>query len=109
RGNANISGVTFDGPTDRGPWANGNGPNNPNMARQTLVDHNYFHDHMPDSSNGSESMVLGAFGGPGDYQKAGTTIEYNLWVNVFGDGELDSSKSSENTIRYNTLRSCGGG
>src|SRR4051812_48934699 len=41
-GNRDIAGVTP--PADRGPWANGLGPVNPNMARHTLMDHNYFRD-----------------------------------------------------------------
>ena len=41
-GSATISGVTP--PSDRTSWADGNGPFNPNIARFTQIDHNYFHD-----------------------------------------------------------------
>jgi len=107
RGSA--QGITYDPVADRGPWANGQGPFNPNMARNTLVDHNYFHDHLVNVSNGGELMVFGAFGMPGDYQDTYTIVEYNLINNCWGDGELFSIKTSSTTIRFNTMTSCGGG
>ncbi len=107
RGNSTIPGVTP--PADRTPWANGNGPVNPNVARNTLIDHNYFHDHLPNVTNGGELIVLGGFGTTGDYQDSFSTIEFNLFEDSFGDGELVSVKTSSSTIRYNTIRRCGGG
>ena len=53
-GDPNIAGVTP--PSDRTPWANGKGPYNPNMARYTEIDHNYFHDQ---GTNDGETIVLG--------------------------------------------------
>lgn len=103
RGNRTIPGVTP--PSDRTSWANGNGPVNPNMARHTLIDFNYFHDQ---GAGSAETIVLGAFGVTGDYQDTFTTVENNLFVNSDGDPEVISVKSSSNTIRYNTLRTCGG-
>jgi poly(beta-D-mannuronate) lyase len=102
-GNATISGVS--NPSDRTPWAMGYGPFNPNMARYTRVDHNYFHDQ---ASGVGEIMVLGAIGMTGDYQDGFTTVEYNLFENCDGDPEIISSKSSGNTLRYNTVRSSAG-
>lgn len=102
-GNATIAGVTA--PSDRMPWALGYGPFNPNMARYTMVDHNYFHDQ---ASGVGEIMVLGAIGDTGDYQDGFTTVEYNLFVNCNGDPEIISSKSSGNTLRYNTVRTSAG-
>src|SRR5438045_642099 len=102
-GNSTISGVSS--PQDRTPWAMGYGPFNPNIARYTQVDHNYFHDQ---ASGVGEIMVLGAFGMTGDYQDTFTLIEYNLFENCDGDPEIISSKSSSNTIRYNTVRTSAG-
>jgi autotransporter-associated beta strand protein len=105
-GNINISGIT--GPSDRMPWALGYGPYNPNMARYTWIDHNYFHDHTTPAANGGETIVLGAIGETGDYQDLYTTVEYNLFVGCSGDPEIISVKSSNNTLRYNTVRTSGG-
>jgi poly(beta-D-mannuronate) lyase len=100
-GNATITGVTFNPVVDRGPWAHGLGPYNPNMSRYTQIDHNYFHDH---AGSTSESIVLGGIGMTGDYQGTMSLVEYNLFVNCNGDGaEIISTKSSTNTIRYNTV------
>ena len=107
RGNPTIPGVTP--PSDRTPWANGNGPVNPNIARHTLIDHNFFHDHLPTVTNGGEVIVLGGMGLTGDYQETSSIIEYNLFQDSWGDGELISVKTSTSTIRYNTIRRCGGG
>jgi poly(beta-D-mannuronate) lyase len=109
RGNPSIPGVTPDPLRDRGPWSEGRGPFNPNVARNTRIDHNYFHDHLPTVTNGGETIVLGGMGMTGDYQNINTIVEFNLWENCFGDGELISIKSSTNTIRYNTVRRSGGG
>lgn len=106
RGNRTIAGITP--PADRTPWALGQGPYNPNMARYTLIDHNYFHDHLPTTTNGGETIVLGGLGVTGDYQDTYSTLEYNLWENCYGDVELVSVKTSSSTLRYNTVRRCGG-
>ena len=90
----------------RSTWANGGGPFNPNMARDTLVDHNYFH-HM--ASGTAECIVLGGLGMTGDYEDLRTVVEYNLFTNCDGDPELVSIKSSSNIIRYNTVRTSSGG
>ncbi|GEM_PF-1396404 len=102
-GDPTIAGVTP--PSDRTSWANGNGPYNPNMARYTEIDHNYFHDQ---ASGAGEIIVPGGIGVTGDYQGTFTTIEYNLFVNCNGDAEVVSVKSSTNTVRYNTLRTSAG-
>jgi poly(beta-D-mannuronate) lyase len=102
-GNSTIPGVTP--PSDRTSWAEGFGPYNPNMARNTRIDHNYFHDQ---AAGTAETIVTGAFGTTGDYQDANTLIEYNLFVNCDGDPEIVSVKSSSNTIRYNTVLTSGG-
>jgi poly(beta-D-mannuronate) lyase len=103
RGNRTIAGITP--PSDRTTWAEGKGPYNPNMARDTQIDHNYFHDQGADTA---ETMVLGAIGVTGDYQDTRTTIEWNLFVNCDGDPEIISVKSSSNVLRYNTVRTSAG-
>jgi poly(beta-D-mannuronate) lyase len=95
----NRTGITV--PSDRTNWANGNGPNNPNMARNTRIDHNYFHDM---AASTGEIMVLGGIGVAGDYQNTNTVVESNLFVNCDGDAEIISIKSSSNTVRTNTFR-----
>jgi len=95
----NRTGITV--PSDRTSWANGNGPNNPNMARHTQIDHNYFHDM---AASMGEIMVLGGIGVAGDYQNTSTVVESNLFVNCDGDAEIISIKSSNNTVRNNTIR-----
>jgi poly(beta-D-mannuronate) lyase len=90
----------------RSTWANGGGPFNPDMARDTRVDHNYFHDM---ASGTAECIVLGGLGMTGDYEDLRTVVEYNLFTNCDGDPELVSIKSSSNIIRYNTVRTSSGG
>ena len=90
----------------RETWANGGGVYNPEMARDTRVDHNYFHDM---ASGTAECVVLGGLGTVGDYQELRTVVEYNLFTNCDGDPEIISMKSSANVIRYNTVRTSNGG
>jgi poly(beta-D-mannuronate) lyase len=102
-GNSVIPGVTP--PADRTSWAEGNGPVNPNISRNTLIDHNYFHDM---GSGDGETIVLGGIGVTGDYQSTNSIVEYNLFVNCNGDAEVVSVKSSSNILRYNTVRTSDG-
>ena len=97
-GDPTIAGVTPPG--DRTSWANGGGPVNTNMARFTEIDHNYFHDQ---ASGDGETIALGAIGVTGDYQGTHSTVENNLFVNCNGDPEIITTKSSTNTIRFNTV------
>lgn len=103
RGQRDIPGVTP--PSDRTSWANGNGPVNPNIPLHTRIDHNYFHDQ---AAGTAEVIILGGLGVTGDYQNYGSIVEYNLFTNCDGDPEFVSVKSSGNTIRYNTVRTCVG-
>ena len=95
----NRTGISV--PTDRTSWANGSGPNNPNMARHTTIDSNYFHDQTPDTH---ASICLGGIGLAGDYQNTFSVVQNNLFVNCDGDAEIIEIKSSSNTIRHNTIR-----
>ncbi len=103
-GNKTIPGVTP--PSDRTDWANYHSPVNPNIARGTMIDHNYFHDM---ASGTAECMVLGGLGVTGDYQDTNTVVENNLFTNCDGDPEIISIKSSSNIVRYNTIRTSAGG
>jgi len=95
----NRTGISV--PSDRTDWANGHGPNNPNMARNTQIDHNYFHDQ---TTAASAAITMGGIGLAGDYQNTNTIFEENLLVNCDGDAEIIENKSSSNIIRNNTIR-----
>jgi len=97
-GNPTITNVTP--PSDRTSWAHGGGPVNPAISRYTEIDHNYFHDM---GSGDGETIALGAIGVTGDYQGTHSTVENNLFVNCNGDPEIITTKSSTNTIRFNTV------
>lgn len=72
----------------------------------TQIDHNYFHDVGPVTSNGWETIRAGLSGL--SHSSGHVTIEYNLFESCEGDPEIISTKSCDNTIRYNTLRSSRG-
>jgi chondroitinase B-like protein/ricin-type beta-trefoil lectin protein len=102
-GNSQISGVTAPskGTSTYQSWAYGGSPFNPNMARNTRIDRNYFHDK---AGSTGEVITLGGIGVTGDYQDTFSIVENNLFVNCDGDAEMIASKSSSNTIRLNTVR-----
>jgi poly(beta-D-mannuronate) lyase len=80
-------------------------------ATGNRLDHNYIHDsnfNPPKTEPGGEAIQLGT-GRNESCQVISTLVEYNLIVNVDTDedGEIISVKSSGNTIRYNTIKSCG--
>jgi len=95
----NRTGISV--PSDRTDWANGHGPNNPNMARNTKIDYNYFHDQ---TTVATAAITMGGIGLAGDYQNTSTIFEKNLLVNCDGDAEIIENKSSGNIIRNNTIR-----
>ena len=53
-------------------------------------------------------MCSAAVGVCGDYQGTHSTVEYNLFVNCNGDPEIISTKSSTNTLRFNTVLTSAG-
>ena len=83
------------------------GPSSTVMAKRTYILRNYFRDHSFGGSNGGEPIRLGVSSRA--LSTAAATVEYNLFERTNGDPEAISVKSSGNTIRYNTLRSSGGG
>ncbi|GHG24717.1 MULTISPECIES: polysaccharide lyase 6 family protein [Amycolatopsis] len=72
------------------------------MAKRVHVHHNYFYNHQFSGSNGGESIRLGL----SDRQSssANALIENNLFEKADGDSEAISVKSSDNVVRYNTIR-----
>jgi hypothetical protein len=76
------------------------------IVQYTRIDHNYFHDVTFGGGNGWELIRAGLSGW--SFSKAFTVIERNLFVNGDSDPETISIKSSDNTIRYNTMRSTAG-
>jgi hypothetical protein len=72
------------------------------IVQHTRIDHNFFHDVHRGGGNGWETIRAGLSGWT--FSKAFTTIEQNLFQRCDGDPETISIKSSDNVIRYNTLR-----
>lgn len=93
---------TFQSKSTEGVFLQISGPGDAAMAQRTLVHHNYFRDHTFSGDNGGESIRLGY-----SYRQlssANAIIEYNLFERANGDSEAISVKSSDNIVRYNTLR-----
>ncbi|NGF58013.1 hypothetical protein G5B00_15965 [Parapedobacter sp. SGR-10] len=65
------------------------------------IDHNHFKDVPVLGQNGAEAIGIGASNT--SLSDSYTTIEYNIFENCNGEGELLSIKSGQNTIRYNTV------
>jgi Chondroitinase B len=76
------------------------------MAKRVRIHRNYFFDHQFGGSNGGESIRLGY--SHKQHNRAAAVVEYNLFEKADGDSEAISVKSSDNTIRYNTLRNSRG-
>jgi poly(beta-D-mannuronate) lyase len=74
--------------------------------QNTRVDHNYFHDVKGGGGNGWETIRGGLSGW--SFSSAKTVIEYNLFERCTGDPETISMKSSDNILRYNTMRNNNG-
>ena len=72
-------------------------------STRTRIDRNHFHD-VSGGSNGRETVMLGCCGPEADYHKAKNVVEHNLFVNCDGENEMIGIKSSDNTVRYNTIR-----
>jgi hypothetical protein len=72
------------------------------IVQNTRIDHNYFHDVHRTSGNGWESIRAGLSGF--GLSASHTVIEFNLFERADGDPETISLKSSDNIVRFNTLR-----
>jgi hypothetical protein len=78
----------------------------PQTVQYTRIDHNHFHDVTYGGGNGWELIRAGLSGWT--FSKAYTVIERNLFVRGDSDPETISIKSSDNTIRWNTMRATAG-
>ncbi|MDD9267146.1 chondroitinase-B domain-containing protein [Paenibacillus sp. GCM10023248] len=77
------------------------------VSQYDVIEYNHFHDIGPRVSNGLEAIRLGLSGlslAPGH-----VTVQYNLFDGLNGEDEIVSVKSSDNTIRYNTVLNSYGG
>jgi hypothetical protein len=93
---------TFQHKSSVGVFLQISGPGSSGMAQRVRIHHNYFYDHSYSGSNGGESIRLGL--SSRQHGSAHAVVEYNLFEKANGDSEAISVKSSDNTVRYNTLR-----
>ena len=75
-------------------------------VQHTRIDHNFFHDVHRTQGNGWETIRAGL--SQWTFSSAFTTIEENLFARCDGDPETISMKSSDNVVRYNTMRASAG-
>jgi hypothetical protein len=75
-------------------------------VQRTRIDHNFIHDVQYSGGNGWETIRAGLSGWT--FSRAYTVIEHNLFLRADDDPETISIKSSDNTIRYNTMRASAG-
>ncbi|MGW6449606.1 polysaccharide lyase 6 family protein [Lentzea sp. NPDC055074] len=92
---------TFSNRSSEGVYLQITGPGS-EIAQRTWVHHNYFYNHSFTGANGGESIRLGY--SHKQSKSANAVIEYNLFEKANGDPEAISVKSSDNTIRFNTIR-----
>src|SRR5262249_46365965 len=103
---AEVDHNTFQNKSTQGVFLQITGPGDHDMAQHTWIHHNYFFHHTYNGSNGGESIRLGL--SSHQLASAFATVEYNLFEQANGDSEAISVKSSDNIIRYNTLRNSRG-
>ena len=75
-------------------------------SQHDVIDHNYFRNIGPRITNELEAVRIGvsSLSGKPSY----TVVEYNLFEDCDGDPEFVSIKTDEDTVRFNTFRSCQG-
>jgi poly(beta-D-mannuronate) lyase len=76
------------------------------VVQHTRIDHNHFHDVEYAGGNGWEIIRAGLSGYT--FSSGFTIIEHNLFERAHSDPETISVKSSDNVIRYNTMRDTAG-
>jgi hypothetical protein len=103
---AQIDHNTFQHKSTAGNFVEVIGPGTSGMAQRTWIHHNYFLDQSFTGSNGGESVRVGLSGR--QHSSAHAIVEYNLFEKCNGDLEVISVKSSDDIIRYNTLRNSKG-
>ncbi|MFF4169391.1 polysaccharide lyase 6 family protein [Streptomyces sp. NPDC001744] len=97
----------FHGKTTLGIYLGIEGAGGEAMAQRVHVHRNHFSDHTFPGANGGEPIRLGV--SPRALSSAHAIVEYNLFERADGDPEAISVKSSDNVIRYNTIRNSAGG
>ncbi|MFC9243793.1 chondroitinase-B domain-containing protein [Streptomyces sp. NPDC057136] len=97
----------FHDKTTEGIFLVVDGPGATAMAQRLSIFRNHFSDHSFAGGNGGESIRLGFSGRA--LSSANAVVEHNLFERCDGDPEAISVKSSDNTIRYNTIRDSRGG
>jgi Chondroitinase B/Carbohydrate binding module (family 6) len=103
---AQIDHNTFQHKSTIGNFIEVIGPGTSGMAQRTWIHHNYFLDQSYTGSNGGESIRVGLSGR--QHSSAHAIVEYNLFEQCNGDLEVISVKSTDDIIRYNTLRNSKG-
>jgi hypothetical protein len=103
---AEVDHNTFQNKSTQGVFLQISGPGDHGMAQRSFIHHNYFHNHTFSGSNGGESIRLGL--SSRQLASAFATVENNLFEHADGDSEAISVKSSDNVIRFNTLRNTRG-
>ncbi|MDR9855477.1 chondroitinase-B domain-containing protein [Paenibacillus sp. VCA1] len=85
----------------------GEGHSGQNISQYDVIEYNHFHDIGPRVSNGLEAIRLGL--SSLSLYSGHVTIQHNLFNGLNGEDEIISVKSSDNIIRYNTIRNSYGG
>ncbi|WP_235922177.1 polysaccharide lyase 6 family protein [Lentzea tibetensis] len=99
---AEVDHNMFQNRTNEGVYVHISGPGANGMAKRSWVHHNYFYNHKFSGGNGGESVRIG-----NSWRQKGsanTILEHNLFEKANGDSEAISVKSSDNIVRYNTMR-----
>jgi len=93
----------FEGKTSGASYINVDVPKK--GGNHHLIDHNFFA-RPPLGKNGGSAMRIGH--GSMATRFCYTVVEFNLFEDCSGEGEIMSSKSCGNTFRYNTFLNCKG-
>ncbi|WP_239625800.1 S-layer homology domain-containing protein [Paenibacillus sp. H1-7] len=84
-----------------------NGKEGGTVSQYDTIEYNYFHDIGPRVTNGLEVIRLGLSGL--SLASGYVTIQHNLFEGLNAEDEIISVKSSDNIVRYNTIRNSYGG
>lgn len=85
----------------------GEGHSGQHISQYDVIEYNYFHGIGPRVTNGLEAIRLGL--SSTSLSSGYITIQHNLFDGFHGEDEVISVKSSDNIIRYNTIRNSYGG
>ncbi len=103
--NIRIDHNDFEEKYDEGCFIVVYGPDN-DIAKYVTIDHNHFKGHFFGGSNGGEAIRYGDSNRQNYSSYA--VIEENLFEHCDGDPEVISVKSTNLTVRRNTLQDCNG-